>query len=75
MPSNEHPDMSGNPMDDPDLCDQCEKAISDFARFGTELDEDKNFCSLECMEAYNEKHNSLWILNPVAEVSRSQVLK
>ena len=56
MPSNEHPDMSGNPMDAPDICDQCEKAISDFARFGTELDEDKNFCSLECMEAYNEEH-------------------
>ena len=64
MPSNEHPDMSGNPMDDPDLCDQCERAISDFARFGTNLDEDKNFCSLECMEAYDLEYGK-----PVEESS------
>jgi len=64
MPSNEHPDMSGNPMDDPDLCDQCERAISDFARFGTNLDEDKNFCSLECMEAYDLEYKK-----PVEESS------
>lgn len=56
MLSNEHPDMSGNPMDYPDLCDQCERAISDFSRFGSDLDEDKNFCSLECLEDYDHEH-------------------
>ena len=56
MLSNEHPDMSGNPMDDPEPCDQCGKAISDFARFGSHLDEDMSFCSLECMEDYDLEH-------------------
>lgn len=65
MTSNEHPDMSGNPMDAPDICDQCGREFkSAFAIFGCEHDDSKNFCSAECANDYDDDHKK-----PVEESS------
>lgn len=56
MLSNEPPDNRRHWMDDPDRCDQCDEVLKDFERFGSEFDEDKSFCSLICLEAYDEEH-------------------
>jgi len=54
MPSNEHPDMSGNPCDAPLLCDWChiamkeEKVEYELRRDG----EDRFFCCEDCYHNY-----------------------
>ena len=59
MASNEHPDMSGNPIDAPDVCDQCRRKFnSSFAIFGCEHDDSKNFCSAECANDYDDDHKN-----------------
>lgn len=53
MASNEHPDMSGNPCDEPFLCDKCGTLFDPWTCFGCETDEDKIFCSQECADSYD----------------------
>ena len=46
--SNEHPDMSGNPMDAPFFCDHCGKQVQEDKAFGVPRNDDVLFCSNEC---------------------------
>lgn len=50
MVSNEHPDMSGNPCDAPIVCDQCSDACNESDLYGSRHDEEKIFCSSECVD-------------------------
>lgn len=52
--SNEHPDMSGNPCDEPFLCNQCERILEDSV-FGCFTDEEAMFCSQTCADEYDEE--------------------
>lgn len=54
MPSNELPDMSGNPMDEPLRCDWCSEPIPNDNPYGCESDEDKVFCSQSCADCYDD---------------------
>lgn len=54
MASNEHPDMSGNPCDDPVICDQCGDPCDESNLYGCLVDEDKNFCSADCVHEYED---------------------
>lgn len=53
--TNEHPDMSGNPADFPFLCDNCQREFQEDKAFGSDLDDEKLFCSGECAEDWEEK--------------------
>lgn len=66
MSSNEHPDMSGNPCDDPILCDYCNCPCREDDLYGSSLEEEKTFCSQICAEDYDDE----WM--PVPEVSDVQ---
>jgi hypothetical protein len=55
MSSNEHPDMSGNPMDAPYICDECGCEMDIDKAFGSRYDEDKIFCSNDCVGDYEIK--------------------
>jgi hypothetical protein len=59
MASNEHPDMSGNPCDDPIVCDQCGDACNEEDLYGSVYDEDKNFCRKECVDNWEEGWGSV----------------
>ena len=50
MVSNEHPDMSGNPCDAPIVCDQCGDACNESDLYGSRHDEERIFCSSECVD-------------------------
>lgn len=54
MASNEHPDMSGNPCDQPFECYWCGKYINEEDSFGSIADDDKLFCSDECVFAFED---------------------
>jgi hypothetical protein len=54
MASNEHPDMSGNPCDDPIVCDQCGDPCNESDLYGSVYDEDKNFCRKQCVDDWEE---------------------
>lgn len=47
--------MSGNPMDAPFLCDQCNKEYKEEDSWAS-ADGRKFFCSEECLEIYEEKY-------------------
>jgi hypothetical protein len=59
MSSNEHPDMSGNPCDQPLICDQCGKEFDDSVLYGSLVDANKVFCSSPCARTYDEDHTTL----------------
>lgn len=46
--SNEHPDMSGNPCDDPLVCDVCGCDVREDDVYGSKHDDDAVLCSDEC---------------------------
>ena len=52
--SNEHPDMSGNPMDQPFLCHQCGKEVKEESAYGIPGNDELLFCSGDCVESYEE---------------------
>lgn len=54
MASDEHPDMSGNPCDDPIICDQCGDPCDESNLYGCLVDEDKYFCSADCARDYGD---------------------
>lgn len=55
--SNEHPDMSGNPADEPHYCFRCEKAVSFEDVCGSQHHPDLDFCSQQCVDDYEELCN------------------
>lgn len=55
MSSNEHPDMSGNPMDTPYICDMCGCAMDIDKAYGSKWHEDKIFCCNSCAVEYDQK--------------------
>lgn len=59
MLSNEHPDMSGNPCDDPIVCDQCGKACNENELYGSDHDENKNFCRKQCVDDWEDGWESV----------------
>jgi hypothetical protein len=59
MASNEHPDMSGNPCDDPIVCDQCGRDCNESDLYGSVHDEDKNFCRQQCVYDFEEGWESV----------------
>jgi hypothetical protein len=54
MASKEHPDMSGNPCDEPIVCDQCDDPCDESNLYGCLFDENKNFCTPECVHEYQQ---------------------
>jgi len=50
MTSNEHPDMSGNPMDAPFLCDYCDCEFDEQDGWESPGLPGKLFCCSECLE-------------------------
>ncbi len=57
--SNEHPDMSGNILDDPFFCAHCGKEVREADTYGmpgarTVEDTELLFCSGECAEEFVE---------------------
>lgn len=55
MTTNEHLDMSGNPSDQPYICDECGKEIKEENLHGTDLDDEKFLCSSECAGEWEDK--------------------
>jgi len=59
MTSNEHPDMSGNPCDEPLVCQMCGRTIYDEQElYGSDYNEDVILCCNECACDYDESHES-----------------
>ena len=54
MSSNEHPNMHGNPMDEPFLCCHCDKEFREEDAFGVPGNDELLFCSAECAESWTE---------------------
>jgi hypothetical protein len=54
MSSNEHPDMSGNPCDDPIVCDHCGRDCNESDLYGSLFDDNKNFCRSQCVHDWEE---------------------
>lgn len=52
--SNEHLDMNDNPMDAPFLCNHCEKEFIADRIYGSDTAPDMTFCSLECVNKWQE---------------------
>lgn len=59
MTSNEHPDMSGNPCDEPILCEHCGKACNENNLHGSDHDESKTFCRQQCVDDWEEVWGSV----------------
>ena len=57
MPSNEHPDMSGNPMDAPFLCDLCGREFKEEDAWEARGIEGNFYCSEECALAVEDSRN------------------
>jgi predicted nucleic acid-binding Zn ribbon protein len=55
MTSNEHPNMHGNPCDEPFYCEVCGKAIREEDVFVSEHDDTVLLCSDECAGTFDEK--------------------
>lgn len=53
--SNEHLDMSGNPMDSPFLCESCQRELQEEKAYGIDYDDSLLFCSASCVEDWEEK--------------------
>lgn len=54
MNSNEHLDMSGNPCDYPIICSRCGEPCNEDDLYGSEHDEDLNFCKQQCVLDWEE---------------------
>jgi len=54
MTSNEHPDMSGNPFDQPYICEICGCTVKENEIYGSKYNEDAILCSNKCTETYDE---------------------
>lgn len=69
MASNEHPDMSGNPMDAPFLCDHCGRTYKEEDAWGDNSRDDKFYCSEECALEAEDLRNELSndLMNPKNE--------
>lgn len=52
--SNEHPDMSGNPMDEPFVCEICGKHVREDRIFGSLKNTTVILCSAECVFDYDD---------------------
>ena len=52
--SNEHPDMSGNPMDAPFLCHHCGRDFPEEKAYGSAHNDELLFCSGDCVESWEE---------------------
>lgn len=59
MTSNEHPDMSGNPCDEPILCEHCGEACNENKLHGSDHDESKTFCRQQCVDDWEEVWGSV----------------
>ena len=55
MTSNLHPDMSGNWADAPFICDSCGKDFPEDKMYGSDMDDEKQFCSGSCVEEWEDK--------------------
>lgn len=55
MSSNEHPDMSGNPVDQPYYCDCCGKEVQEKDLIAVPNNDEVFFCSDACAESWLEK--------------------
>jgi hypothetical protein len=59
MNSNEHPDMSGNPCDDPIICDQCGDPCREDDLYGSMFGDSEwlflNFCCQECVDDWEDE--------------------
>jgi hypothetical protein len=51
--SNEHPDMSGNPVDAPFLCHYCGEPFREERAYGA-ADTDELFCSSDCVVSWED---------------------
>jgi hypothetical protein len=58
MSSNEHPDMSGNPCDQPYICVMCGCEVREDQMYGSRYDEDAIMCSDQCAQDFDESHES-----------------
>lgn len=61
--SNEHPDMSGNILDQPYWCDHCKKQLREEDAYGlseprTMEEEQLIFCSGQCAEEFADARRS-----------------
>lgn len=54
MTSNEYPDMSGNPCDEPFICEICGKEVKEEESFGSRHDDSAILCSNECAIDFDE---------------------
>ena len=52
--SNEHPDMSGNPMDAPFLCHHCGAPYREEDAYGVAGDDSLCFCSSDCVFSWED---------------------
>lgn len=52
MASNLHPDMSGNPCDEPFRCAHCNREVREEQAFGVPEDDELLFCSSICCEEW-----------------------
>lgn len=54
MCSNEHPDMSGNPADQPFYCTLCGTEVKEEDSYGSKHDDSAILCSNECAVEFDE---------------------
>jgi ribosome-binding protein aMBF1 (putative translation factor) len=59
MTSNEHPDMSGNPCDEPLVCEMCGRTIYDEQElYASRYNQDVILCCNECACDYDKSQES-----------------
>lgn len=61
MNSNEHPDMSGNPCDEPFICEMCGRSVNEENIYGSNYNEDAILCSNECACDYDESQEQKYL--------------
>lgn len=59
MSSNEHPDMSGNPADEPLRCCRCDESLAENAIFGVAGDDESLYCEQCAADEEDERHGEL----------------
>lgn len=52
LSSNEHPDMSGNPCDEPFYCAHCGREVKEELAYGIPRNDELMFCSNDCAVEY-----------------------
>lgn len=60
MTSNLHPDMSGNPCDEPFYCAHCEREVKEEEAYGIAGNDELLFCSAICAEEYDDAAREAW---------------